>query len=243
MDLLTLPGLGRILRWRHARTASSLPLFLLAALPVLDGLTGPQLAPKNRATVLVWVHYSRLPVLALLLARWPAVKLLSDPWRSGVGRFSRRRDLAALVVLFTFGALLNAFAMVRPVYEVEGWLAERLGTASEGLVLGLIFVGGFWPFVPVIQGALADLGWEILGPPRWELGRLLPTDWLLPLEQVIMAVGWAVSLEILYRLSVEDAPERPWRAFLPWTVLTGLLWLAANWLMAQPMDMRGTMLG
>jgi hypothetical protein len=67
VDLVDLPGLGRFLRWRHARTALALPLLVLAALMVFDGLLGPQLAPKNLATVLVWVHYRGLVVLALLL--------------------------------------------------------------------------------------------------------------------------------------------------------------------------------
>ena len=41
---------------------------LLAALIVFDGLVGPQLAPKNLATVGVWLHYRGLVVLALLVA-------------------------------------------------------------------------------------------------------------------------------------------------------------------------------
>jgi hypothetical protein len=465
-DLLALAGVGRFLRWRHARSVLALPLFLLAALMVIDGLTGPQLAPKNLATVLTWVHYRGFLVLALLvggnlfcmacpfllprnlarrlfrpariwprqlrhkwmalalfalmlfiyelfdlwatpwwtawlivayfvtpllfdslfqgavfckhvcpignfnfvaslaspleikvrdrhscadcrtkdcikgqmassrrgcelwlfqerkmgnmdctfcldcvhacphdnvggLPRLPASELLSDPWRSGIGRFSQRSDLAALVILFAFGALLNAFGMISPVYRVEAWLADLLGTQSEAVVLGIIFlvglvivpllllglaawsarrwaglrentfrlitryaytlapVGlgvwvahyafhfltGFWTFIPVMQGALVDLGWTFVGAPRWDLGPLLPSNWLLPLEQIFIGVGWVVSLLIAYRMAAEDAPERVWRAFLPWaTLLLGIL-LAANWLMGQPMEMRGAFLG
>src|SRR5262249_13126171 len=36
----------------------------------------------------------------------PAEELTEDPRRSGIGFFSRRRDLAALAIVFTFGALL-----------------------------------------------------------------------------------------------------------------------------------------
>jgi hypothetical protein len=68
----------------------------------------------------------------------------------------------------------------------------------------------------VIQGVLADLGWTVLGAPRWDLGPLLPSSWLLPLEQAVMGPGWLVSLFVAYHLAAEDAPERPWRAFLPW---------------------------
>lgn len=312
MDWLRVPGIGRFLRWRHVRIVLQLPLFALALGLIAHGFLGPQLAPKNLATVLTWVHYRGALVLALLLAgnlfclacpfmlpralarkffkpvlhwprrlrhkgialalfvlvlfayelwdlwsspwwtawliviyfvaalavdslfrhasfckwvcplgqfnfaastvsplevrvrdpdacarctthdcirgtrdpenpanvlqrgcemalflplkqgnmdctfcldcahacphdnvalttRLPASELWIDPRRSGIGRFSRRKDLALLSLLFTFGALLNAFAMVSPVYVVQEWLAGLLGTARESLVLGVLF--------------------------------------------------------------------------------------------------------
>jgi ferredoxin len=329
-DLLRVPVIGRILRWRHARTLLQIPLLAVGVLMILHGLTGPQLAPKNLATTLGWVHFRGALVLVLLLAgnffcmacpfmlprnlarrfvkprrnwprflrnkwlslalfvlllfayelfdlwgspfwtawlvvayfagalavdsffrhasfckfvcplgqfnfvastvsplevkvrdtnvcdacrtkdcirgrrdesqplatpspttssltatrtrplkviqrgcelalfqprkvgnmdctfcldcvqacphdnvgimsRLPAEELLIDKRRSGVGLFSRRRDLAALAVVFTFGALLNAFGMVSPVYALEGWLAGVLHVRSEAPVLGFIF--------------------------------------------------------------------------------------------------------
>jgi polyferredoxin len=478
LELLELPGVGRFLRWRHARAALQLPLLLIAILMVWDGLTGPQLAPKNLATVLTWVHYRGFVVLALLVAgnlfcmacpfmlvrnlarhlsrptkmwprrlrskwlavllfalmlflyelldlwaspaltaylilayftgallvdslfrgaafckylcppgqfnfvaslisplevktrtppvctechtkdcikgrsqspipsteyptpnirgcelwlfqqgkfgsmdctfcvdclhacphdnvgistRLPASELWADPRRSGIGRFSRRPDLAALIAVFTFGALLNAFAMVTPVYALENWLADLLRTQSEALVLALIFlVGlvamptvllgltgwlsrwwaaasdrssvqtwvtrymyalvplgfgvwlahygfhfltGFWTFVPVVQSFVADvLGSPLLGAPGWELGPVLPMDWLYPLELGFLGLGWFGSLLVAYHIATEDEPHKPWRAFLPWAALLSLLLSAAIWLMGQPMEMRGTFL-
>jgi len=66
-DLLHLPLIGPILRWKHNRTAAQLILFLLAAAIIIDGLLGSPLAAKNVATVSAWVHYRGLVVLALLL--------------------------------------------------------------------------------------------------------------------------------------------------------------------------------
>lgn len=496
-DIVDLPGVGRFLRWRHARTALQTPLLLLAALMIFDGLTGPQLAPKNLATVLTWVHYRGLVVLALLVAgnlfcmacpfmlvrnltrrfrqpgriwpqklrkkwlaiglfvlmlfayelfdlwaepRWtalliigyffgavlvdslfrgaafckylcplgqfnfvsslisplevkirspqpcsdcstkdcikgrpqsrvsplpnsqtqtrgcelwlfqprkfgnmdctfcldcmhacpyenvgvsgrlPASELWADPRRSGIGHFSRRTDLAALVTIFTFGALLNAFAMVTPVYALEDWLAGLLNTQSELVVLAALFVvglglvptallavaswlsqwaasgwdrssdraatrslrawvtryayalvplgfgvwlahyafhflTGLWTFVPVMQSFVGDiLGAPLLGAPRWDLGPLLPADWLYPLELGFLGLGWFGSLLVAYRLAVQDTvrqpgdphqgseASQPWRVFAPWAVLLTLLFAAAIWLMGQPMEMRGTFL-
>jgi hypothetical protein len=45
--------------------------------------------------------------------------LWDDPRRSGIGRFSQRWDLAALVIVLTFGAYLNAFGMISPVYALQ----------------------------------------------------------------------------------------------------------------------------
>lgn len=68
LDILHVPGLGRLLRWRWGRLVFQLPLLLAALLVIYDGLTGPQLAPQNIATVAAWVHYRGLVILALLLA-------------------------------------------------------------------------------------------------------------------------------------------------------------------------------
>jgi polyferredoxin len=481
LDLLRLPALGRFLRWRYARVVLQVPLFLLAALMILHGLFGPDLAPKNLATLLTWVHYRGLLVLVLLVAgnffcmacpfmlpralarrflkpafawprrlrnkwlavvlfvlvlvayeffglwsapfgtaclalayfvgavavdalfkgapfckyvcpigqfnfvastvsplevqvrdpqacaachtkdcirgrravepgppstsggrvslpvvrrgcelalfqplkvgnmdctfcldcvyacphdnvgivgRLPASELWSDAQRSGIGRFASRRDLAALVLVFTFGALLNAFGMVSPVYAVQAWLSRVLGLTHRGPILAILFAAalvvepvvllglaswltrrltgsrqgllalatryaytlvplgfgvwlahyafhfltGFWTFIPVSQSALKDLGWPVLGKPRWQLGGL-PVAVVYPLEIALLGLGLVGSWVVAYRLARKDSPARPERSFVPWAALSVLLWLAAVWLLSQPMEMRGTFLG
>jgi len=74
-----------------------------------------------------------------ILSRLPGSELLDDSLRSGIGYFSRRKDLAVLAMVFTFGALLNAFGMVSPVYAVENWLGKVLHVRHEAPVLGAIF--------------------------------------------------------------------------------------------------------
>jgi ferredoxin len=89
-----------------------------------------------------------------ILSRVPGDELLTDPLRSGIGYFSRRKDLAALAVVFTFGALLNAFGMVSPVYAVENWLGRLLHVTREAPILGLIFTF-FLILEPVVLLGLA----------------------------------------------------------------------------------------
>ncbi|MCC6166654.1 MAG: hypothetical protein IT329_05440 [Caldilineaceae bacterium] len=68
LDVLAVPGLRSFLLWKHSRSAVQVVLFALAAIMVLDGLLGSQLAAKNMATVAGWVHYRGFIILALLLA-------------------------------------------------------------------------------------------------------------------------------------------------------------------------------
>lgn len=330
VDLLRWPIVGRVLRWKHLRTATQIVLLLTAVLVVVHGLFGPQMAPRNLSTVLTWVHYRGLLIGALLAAgnvfcgacpmilvrdlgrrlhqptrhwprwlgrKWAAIVLfvavlfvyeLFDLWwlpaatawlvigyfaaallvdtlfkgaafckhvcpvgqfnflvstlsplevvardvgvcrscttvdcikgrrespapapitqrgcelglflpvkqgnlectfcldcvqacphdntaivfrvpgeeladdrrRSVIGRLSRRPDLAALALVFTFGALLNAFAMTAPIYAVEGRIAAALGMRSEAPVLGLLFVLALGLLPLVVCGAAAGL--------------------------------------------------------------------------------------
>jgi hypothetical protein len=75
-----------------------------------------------------------------IISRVPASELAVDPLRSGIGFLSRRKDFAALTIVFTFGALLNAFGMVSPVYALEQWLANTFGIRYELPLLGFVFV-------------------------------------------------------------------------------------------------------
>jgi ferredoxin len=369
-DLLAVPAVGRFLAWRHARPAMQVPLLLLAGLVVFDGLFGPQLAPKNLATVLVWVHYRGFVVLALLLAgnlfcmacpfmlvrnlarrfvrptriwprplrnkwlavgvfglmlfsyelldlwasplwtgwlvvgyfgaallvdslfrgapfckhlcplgqfnfvssllsplevqvrdpatcaecptkdcikgrseddgqggrirgcelwlfqprksgnmdctfcldcahacpydnigistRLPGAELWSDPWRSGIGRFSARPDLAVLIAVFCFGALLNAFAMVSPVYALEDWLSAALGTTSELPVLALLFAVGLLVVPALLLGLTGWISrqWAMASASKDEAAMTYPPlwAWVTRYAYALVPMGFGVWL-------------------------------------------------
>jgi hypothetical protein len=233
-----------------------------------------------------------------IISRLPGEELMIDPMRSGIGFFSRRKDLAVLTVVFTFGALLNAFAMVSPVYALESMVASRLHLSHEAPVLAMIFglflvlepvlligaaawltrglAGGngkLWPialrysyalaplgfaiwlahygfhfltglytFIPVTQSMVASSGWALLGQPRWDLVGL-PKNVVHAFELGILTLGLVGSLLVSYRLAESEAIDHPLRIFAPWAGISLLLFAAALWLMSQPMEMRGTLLG
>jgi cytochrome c oxidase assembly factor CtaG/polyferredoxin len=67
-DVLRLPILGPILRFRYFRRSIQIAMFLLAAVVAIDGFFGPQVAPMNLAGVLPWTYWRGLAVIALLMA-------------------------------------------------------------------------------------------------------------------------------------------------------------------------------
>lgn len=89
-----------------------------------------------------------------LLARLPGAELWNAARRSSIGRLDQRPDLAALVLVLVFAAFLNALGMVSPVYALERWLAERMATQSEPLVL-LVLYGGGLIVAPLLLASLA----------------------------------------------------------------------------------------
>lgn len=73
----------------------------------------------------------------------PGVDLINDSSRSGVGKYSQRADLAALIVVLLFAALLNAAWMTAPLVNLEDALAQQIGwgrlpVVTAGMLLGLL---------------------------------------------------------------------------------------------------------
>lgn len=151
-DVLALPGVRRFLRWRHARFALQLPLLLLAAFVIVDGLTGRQLAPRNVATTAVWLHYRGLVVLALLLvgnlfcaacplmltrapARW-AQRAWGRSWRWPAWL---RSKALVLVLMGLFVYAYEAFALWSSPW-LTAWLA--IGYFGAAWVVDTLFPAG-----------------------------------------------------------------------------------------------------
>jgi cytochrome c oxidase assembly factor CtaG len=75
-----------------------------------------------------------------ILAEPPGSELWRDPPRSGLGRFGKRPDLAALVVVLVFGAFANAAGMVAPFLEWQDRLASLLHQRSTLLTTSLFYI-------------------------------------------------------------------------------------------------------
>jgi hypothetical protein len=92
-----------------------------------------------------------------ILGRVPGDELLTDARRSGIGLLARRYDLTVLGIVFTFGAFMNAFGMITPVYAFENWLGRVLHVQLQAIILGLTFFGAIVLAPVVLLGIAAYL--------------------------------------------------------------------------------------
>ncbi len=67
-DLLRVPVIGPILRYRHFRRILQSAMLILAAVVVADGFWGPQIGPLNLAGTLPWTYWRGFAVIGLLAA-------------------------------------------------------------------------------------------------------------------------------------------------------------------------------
>jgi cytochrome c oxidase assembly factor CtaG len=80
--------------------------------------------------------------------------LLEDRHASGIGRLSRRPDVAALVLILVFGAFLNAAGMTQPVMMWMHQFHARLGSMLS--VVTLMYVAGL---ILIPAASAAACGW------------------------------------------------------------------------------------
>ncbi len=108
------------------------------------------------------------------------------------------------------------------------------------------FLGSYETVVPGAQRFVADLGWQILGEPVWDLACCRPlAEWLPRLEIISLDLGLLLSLYTGYRIALNQISGRlrAVKAFLPWGVLIVVLFATGVWIILQPMQMRGTISG
>ena len=133
-------------------------------------------------------------------------------------------------------ALRTSFSRYAPAFvplAVAIWVAHY----------GFHFTTGALTIIPVFQTFLNDHGLTFLGAPNWQLGAIMPGNWVLPLQTLVVLAGFAGSLYVGTRIGRRDfgSPPAAMRALLPWAVVFVGLAAAALTTFNLPMEMRGTM--
>jgi polyferredoxin len=161
-----------------------------------------------------------------ILAEPPGKALWHDASRSGLGQFSKRLDLAALIVVLVFGAFVNAAGMVTPVLDWRDALAARLHLRSPLLVISGYYAVGLLALPALLVGISASLC-------RWT-GQL-DASWLEVATRFVAALvplGFSMWLAhySLHFLASFDAVTPALQRFagdLGWAILGEPAWVRA----------------
>jgi polyferredoxin len=161
-----------------------------------------------------------------ILAEAPGKALWHDTFRSGLGRFGKRPDLAALIVVLAFGAFVNAAGMVAPVLEWRDQLASLLRQRSSLLVTTLLYVFGLLVLPVLLVGTSAAL-------TRWS-GQLkasrLEVATRFSYALVPIGLGMWLAHYSFHFLASFDAVIPPLQRLardLGWTILAEPAWARA----------------
>lgn len=153
-----------------------------------------------------------------ILVSLPGQSLASAPRAPGAGRFGKRTDLAALILVMVFGAFANAVGMVGPVAEWRERVQSALGAWSPLLVTGLFYVLALVGLPLATVGAAASLSrrWGRLPSSRLELATsfsyaLVPLGFSMWLAHY--SFHFLTSYDTLVPVAQRFAADLGWTAF------------------------------
>ncbi|MFI5454764.1 MAG: cytochrome c oxidase assembly protein [Isosphaerales bacterium] len=175
----------------------------------------------QRSPLMVTSLYYLFALLILPLLTVGVAATLSRRWGQVAGGWL---DVATR---FSYSLVPLGFAM---------WLAHY----------GFHFLTSYGTVVPTMQRFAGDMGWSVLGEPAWSRACCRAVaEWVPRLEIISLDLGLLLSLYAGYRIALRQSsrPSSALKAFLPWGVLILLLFAMGVWIVLQPMQMRGTMLG
>jgi hypothetical protein len=98
--------------------------------------------------------------------------------------------------------------------------------------------------LPLLQQAGLDFGLRWMGMPRWGGGAgVLQGNGLLQLQLLFLDCGLLLSLYLVWRTVMDTRLARRLLAIAPLALLAIALHAFGFWLLLQPMQMRGVMMG
>lgn len=117
-----------------------------------------------------------------LSTTWPGTEIVRDAKRAGIGRWTDRPDLAALLLLLTAAAYVNAAGMVVPVLLWRDRVAAAIGSSHLAMISMFAVAGLF--VMPAMAAVAASAVGRWLGGVENSIGfivrRFAPT--LVPLS-------------------------------------------------------------
>jgi hypothetical protein len=184
-----------------------------------------------------------------LLPTVPARTLITDPYRSSLGRLSKRSDLAVLALVIVFGAFVNAAGMISPVMMREhGWNA-RLGPHTMPIILGAFVIAGalVLPLATVFMcgllNQLAPVDTTVSDIVRRFVFALVPLGFAMWVAHLLyhFAIGWNAAWPVVERAITGAMIFFPTVAIPAWLTSAQLLALDAGLLLTLYVSWRVAM--
>ncbi len=187
-----------------------------------------------------------------LLPVAPAATVLKDPYRSSIGRLSKRTDFAVLALLIVFGAFVNAAGMIAPVME---WEHQSHARAMAWVIPAFIIFGAIVvPMLAVLLcGAVNRRGPDTtrrfvftlvpIGIAMWAAhlwfhfgNAVMLPRWVAPGQILLLDAGLLLTLYVDWHVAKQFFARA---TALPWALLSCGLYACGIWIIFQPMQMRG----
>src|SRR5271165_1132546 len=200
-------------------------ILVFGALANAAGMIAPVTLVFERAQLLF--GFDRPVVVALFLAAAVLVLPGLAIWIAGIT--SRRLGKVDATII----SFVSDFTMSLAPLGFAMWLAHFVFH---------LFTGSHTP-IPVVQRIAVDLHLALLGKPNWAIASWASPQ-LLDFEILFLDLGLLLSLYAGWKLAerYNNSRKRCFQIFAPRAVVYILFFLAAIWIIFQPMDMRGTMI-
>ena len=166
-------------------------------------------------------------------------------------------EVLVLIIFFTIIPLLGLGITVLMTYlaDILGQGKAKIKTAFMRWGYVTIVLGiGFWTshylfhfltgalsIIPVFENFFYIRGFDI--DPNWQLSKVIPFSWLFPINAGITAIYTFIAVYITVRIAIRDFGERGVLAMWPMLVYVLAFATIAITILAQPMEMRGTIFG
>jgi cytochrome c oxidase assembly factor CtaG/ferredoxin len=99
-------------------------------------------------------------------------------------------------------------------------------------------------WLPLVQQTGQDFGMQWMGAPQWGDGAgILRGNGLLQVQLLFLDMGLLLSLYLVWRMASGTRVARRFTAAAPMALMTVALYAFGFWLLLQPMQMRGMMMG
>ena len=149
--------------------------------------------------------------------------------------------VAATSLADALGGARGAKSGVWRAFQRWGYVVVALGFGFWAAHYTFHFLTGALSIVPVFQHFFEYRGFDV--DANWRLAQLVPSRWLFAIQAVISAAAAAIAIYAAVRIGLRDFGRRGVLAMWPMLLFVLGFTLLQLVILAQPMEMRGTVLG